>query len=73
MSEENVRELSMELAEKQIRQAKLKREKYIGPEIVTLESEILRLKRKINEELVLLSQEETYHIDVETDDTQRNR
>ena len=73
MSEERVRELIQELAEKQIRQAGLKREKTGAAEIVTLDAEIVRIKREINMELLALSQEQVHEIDVETDDTQRNR
>ncbi len=73
MSEDRVRELSRDLAEKQIRQARLKREKTGGAEVVALESEIVRLKREINQEILSLSQEQTHSLDVETDDTQRNR
>ena len=73
MSEKRVRELSSELAEKQIKQAKLKREKSNPAEVVTLDADIVRIKREINMELLILSQEEVHEIDVETDDTQRNR
>ena len=73
MSEKRVRELSSELAEKQIKQAKLKREKSNPAEVVTLDADIVRIKREINMELLVLSQEEVHEIDVETDDTQRNR
>lgn len=73
MSEERVRELSRELAEKQIRQAILKREKSGPAEIVSLDADIVRIKREINMELLVLSQEQTHEIDVEPDDTQRNR
>jgi hypothetical protein len=73
MSEDRVHELSKELAEKQIRQAKLKRGKTGAAEVVTLDSEIVMLKREINLELQSLSQEQVHHLDVETDDTQRNR
>ena len=73
MSQERILELSKLLAEKQIKQAILKREKKNLSRIVTLDSDILRLKRDINLELQFLSQEQTHEIDVETDDTQRNR
>ena len=73
MSEERVRELSSELAEKQIRQAMLKREKSGPAEVVTLDADIVGIKREINMELLALSQEVVHEIDVETDDTQRNR
>lgn len=73
MSTERVYELSRLLAENQIKQAILKKEKTRLSEIVTLDSEIMNLKREINQELLLLSQETVYEIDVETDDTQRNR
>ena len=73
MSEKKVRELSTELAEKQIRQAMLKREKTGAAEIVTLDADIVRIKREINMELLMLSEEIVHELDVETDDTQRNR
>ena len=73
MSEKRVRELSSELAEKQIKQARLKREKSNPAEVVTLDADVVRIKREINMELLVLSQEEVHEIDVETDDTQRNR
>ena len=61
------------LAEKQIKQAILKREKTRLSEIIVLDSEIKNLKRDINQELLLLSQEEIHELDIETDDTQQNR
>ena len=73
MSEERVRELSVEMAGKQIRQAVIRREKGSMAEIVALDSEIMGLKREINVELRALSEEEVHELDVETDDTQRNR
>jgi len=73
MSEERVMELSTKMAEKQIRQAVIKREKGSMAEIVRLDSEIMGLKREINMELRMLSEEEVHELDVETDDTQRNR
>jgi len=73
MSEERVMELSTEMAEKQVRQAVIKREKGSMAEIVRLDSEIMGLKREINMELRMLSEEEVHELDVETDDTQRNR
>ena len=73
MSEERVRELSRDLAETQIRQAMIKREKSNPAEIVTLDADIVRIKREINMELLALSQEVVHEIDVESDDTQRNR
>ena len=73
MSEERVRELSAEMAGKQIRQAVVRREKGSMAEIVALDSEIMGLKREINVELRALSEEEAHELDVETDDTQRNR
>ncbi len=73
MSEERVRELSMELAEKQIRQARLKREKTGAAEVVSLDAAIVKLKREINMQLLALSQEIVHELDIETDDTQRNR
>ena len=73
MSEERVLELSAEMAGKQIRQAVIRREKGSMAEVVALDSEILGLKREINEELRALSEERVHELDVETDDTQRNR
>ena len=73
MSEERVMELSTEMAEKQVRQAVIKREKGSMAEIVRLDSEIMGLKREINMELRMLSEEEVHELDVETDDTRRNR
>jgi hypothetical protein len=73
MSEERVMELSAEMAGKQVRQAVIKREKGSMAEIVRLDSEIMGLKREINMELRMLSEEEVHELDVETDDTQRNR
>ena len=73
MSEERVMELSAEMAGKQVRQAVIKREKGSMAEIVRLDSEIMGLKREINMELRMLSEEEVHELDVETDDTRRNR
>jgi hypothetical protein len=73
MSEDRVRKLSKDLVEKQIKQAKLKREKTSVAEVVTLEADILRIKRAINMELLAISQEKIHTLDIETDDTQRNR
>ena len=73
MSEDRVRELSAEMAGKQIRQAVIKREKGSMAEIVSLDSEITSLKREINMKLRTLSEEQVHELDVETDDTQRNR
>ena len=73
MSEKRVRALSSELAEKQIMQAIFKRENNNPGEVVKLDSEIVGIKREINMELLALSQEIVHEIDVETDDTQRNR
>lgn len=73
MSTEHVFELSKLLAEKQIKQAILKREQTSLSDVVTLDSEIMNLKREINQELLLISQEQIHEVDVETDDTQRNR
>ncbi len=73
MSEERVMELSAEMAGKQIKQAVIKREKGSMAEIVRLDSEIMGLKREINMELRMLSEEEVHELDVETDDTRRNR
>jgi len=73
MSEERVMELSAEMAGKQVRQAGIKREKGSMAAIVRLDSEIMGLKREINMELRMLSEEEVHELDVETDDTQRNR
>ena len=57
LSEEKFRELSLLLVENQLRQAKLKREKTDASEVVSLDYEIIRIKRKINLELQVLSQE----------------
>ena len=73
MSEERIRELSEDLVSKQIQQAKIKRDKGSQAEIVKLDSEILNIKREINWELRTLSEEQVHTIDVETDDTERNR
>ena len=73
MSEERVMELSAEMAGKQIKQAVIKREKGSMAERVRLDSELMGLKREINNELRMLSEEEVHELDVETDDTQRNR
>jgi hypothetical protein len=73
MSEERVMALSAEMAVKQIKQAGIKREKGSMAEVVRLDSEIMGLKREINMELRMLSEEEVHELDVETDDTQRNR
>ena len=73
MSEERVLELSAEMAGKQIRQAVIRREKGSMAKVVALDSEILGLKREINVELRALSEERVHELDVETDDTQRNR
>ena len=47
MSEDRIRKLSKDLVEKQIKQAKLKREKTSVAEVVTLEADIVRIKRTI--------------------------
>jgi len=73
MSEKRIMELSDLLARKQITQANHKREKGSASEIVRLEAEIVTLKREINQELFQLSKEAVSELDVETDDTQRNR
>ena len=73
MSEERIRELSEDMVSKQIQGAKIKRDKGSQAEIVTLDSEILNIKREINWELRTLSEEQVHTIDVETDDTERNR
>jgi hypothetical protein len=73
MSEERVMALSVEMAGKQIRQAVLRREKGSMAEVVAMDSEIMGLKREINVELRSLSEEDVHELDVETDDTQRNR
>ena len=73
MSEKRIHELCDLLARKQISQANLKREKGSASEIVRLEAEIVSLKREINQELFQLSKEAVAELDVETDDTQRNR
>jgi hypothetical protein len=73
MSEERVMALSAEMAGKQVRQAVVKRDKGSMAEIVGLDSEIMGLKRAINAELRTISEEQVHEIDVETDDTRRNR
>ena len=73
LSEEKVREMSRQLAEAQIKQAVLKRDMRNLSQVVSLDSEILRLKRDINQELQLISQEKSHDVDFETDDTQSNR
>lgn len=73
MSEETVRELTEEMVSKQLLQAKLKREKGSQAEIVQLDSDIMIIKRDINYLLRQLSEEEVASLDIETDDTQRNR
>jgi len=73
VSEEKVRELSSHLAEAQIKQAVLKRDKGNLSQVVALDSEILRLKRDINTLLQMISQEKSIEVDFETDDTQSNR
>ena len=73
MSEERVMALSAEMAGKQVRQAVIRREKGSMAEIVGLDSEILGLKREINAELRAISEEQVHELDVETDDTRRNR
>lgn len=73
MSEKRIMELSDLLARKQISQANHKREKGSASGIVRLEAEIVSLKREINQELLQLSKEAVDELDVETDDTQRNR
>lgn len=64
MSEEKVRELSGNLADKRIEHAKLKRERKRLAEINKLETEIVDLRRKINQELQLIS-EKSPDIDAE--------
>lgn len=73
MSEERDMALSVEMVGKQIRQAVIRREKGSMAEVVALDSEIMGLKREINVELRALSEEAVHELDVETDDTQRNR
>ena len=73
MSEERVRELTEKMVSKQLLQANIKREKGSQGEITRLDAEILGLKREINFELRALSEEQVHEIDIETDDTQRNR
>ena len=73
MSEERIKELSEDMVSKQIQQAKIKRDKGSQAEIVQLDSDILNIKREINWELRMLSEEQVASLDVETDDTQRNR
>ena len=73
MSEDRIRELTEEMVSKQIDQAKIKRTKGSQAKIVQLDSDILNIKREINWELKVLSEEQVATLDVETDDTQRNR
>ena len=73
MSEERVRELTEEMVNKQLRQAQVKKEKGSQAEVVQLDSDILNIKREINWELRALSEEVIHDLDIETDDTQRNR
>lgn len=73
MSEERVRELTEEMVTMQLRAAQVKREKGSQAEIVDLDAKIMETRRLINWELRALSQEEVHTLDVETDDTQRNR
>jgi hypothetical protein len=73
MSKERVMALSAEMARAQVRQAVVKRDKGSMAEIVGLDSEIMGLKRAINAELRTISEEQVHEIDVETDDTRRNR
>ena len=73
MSEDRIRELTEEMVSKQIEQAKIKRDKGSQAKIVQLDSDILNIKREINWELKVLSEEQVATLDVETDDTQRNR
>lgn len=73
MSEEKVRELTEEMVSKQLLQAKLKREKGSQSMIVQLDSDIMIIKRDINYLLRQLSEDQVAHLDIETDDTQRNR
>jgi hypothetical protein len=73
MSEEKVRMLTEEMVTKQLLQAKIKREKGSQADITRLDAEILTLKREINFEIRALSEEQVHVLDVETDDTQRNR
>ena len=65
MSEERVRELSATLADKLIEQAKLKREGDKISEIIRVETEIVDLRREINQELRALSLESQTELDVE--------
>jgi hypothetical protein len=65
MSEERVRELSAALADKLIEQAKLKREGDKISEIIRVETEIVGLRREINQELRALSLESQTELDVE--------
>ena len=73
MSEERILELTGDMVSKPIQQAKIKRDKGSQAEIVQLDSDIMNIKREINWELRVLSEEQIATIDVETDDTQRNR
>ena len=73
MSEEKVRELTEEMVSKQLLQAKIKREKGSQAKIVQFDSDIMIIKRDINWLLRELSAEQVATLDIETDDTQRNR
>ncbi|MBT5642918.1 hypothetical protein HOJ44_07350 [Candidatus Bathyarchaeota archaeon] len=73
MSEERVMALSAEMAGKQVRETIIRREKGSMAEVVKLDSEIMGLKREINAELRIISEEQVHELDIETDDTRRNR
>jgi hypothetical protein len=65
MSEEKIHELSRSLADKRIEHAKLKRERKRLAELNRLESEIIDLRRKINQELQMISEEKSPEIEAE--------
>jgi len=65
MSEEKIHELSRSLADKRIEHAKLKRERKRLAELNRLESKIIDLRRKINQELQMISEEKSPEIEVE--------
>jgi hypothetical protein len=65
MSEEKVRELLSSLGEKLIEEARLKRDKNKISELIKAETEIVNLRREINQELKKISSEEATQIETE--------
>ena len=63
MSEEKVLELGKTITQKQLDLAKVKRDKGKIADAVNLESEIINLRRELNEELQRISQEVTVKIE----------